>query len=153
MVTSAVLSVLSNVVTWVLGLIPHITLPTYLTATGAGSLNGTLTSAVSGLWSIDAFIPVTQLIAAAVLVLAALGLAVTVRGPDRRVVRHPGRRFRSMIKWVRLVVSWFLIGVMWLPLQPGTIPSDASVLLLLVLSSVGAWRSTQLIDRRSVIDA
>lgn len=79
MVTSAVLSVLSNVVTWVLGLIPHITLPTYLTATGAGSLNGTLTSAVSGLWSIDAFIPVTQLIAAAVLVLAALGLAVTVR--------------------------------------------------------------------------
>lgn len=58
-----------------------------------------------------------------------------------------------MIKWVRLVVSWFLIGVMWLPLQPGTIPSDASVLLLLVLSSVGAWRSTQLIDRRSVIDA
>jgi hypothetical protein len=79
MVTNAIVTIFGTVVTWVLGLFPTISLPSYLTATGSGTVNGTMTSLMTSLWSFDAFLPVTQVIAAGALVLAALFLAVTLR--------------------------------------------------------------------------
>lgn len=79
MVTDLVLNVVSTFVSWFLSLMPVVSYPTYLTGTGSGTLNGTLTGAVSVLWSFDAFIPVTQLVLAAALVLAALVVGVGVR--------------------------------------------------------------------------
>jgi hypothetical protein len=79
MVTDAILGVLTNVITWFLEHLPTLTLPTYLTDTGAGTLNGTVGSLASSLWSLDAFLPVTQLVLAGALVLASMLLAVAVR--------------------------------------------------------------------------
>lgn len=79
MITQWLVEIVGNVVTWILGLLPTLTVPEYLSGTGGGTANGTVTDAVSGLWSFDAFLPVTQLVAACALVLASLLVAVTVR--------------------------------------------------------------------------
>lgn len=79
MVTDAILNVVTSVVSWIVGLLPTLTFPSALTDTGTGSVHATMTGAVSSLWSLDAFLPVSQLVAAAALVLAALLLSVTVR--------------------------------------------------------------------------
>lgn len=79
MITEAIINVLAGILSWVLGLMPTIALPPYVTGTGAGTANGALTTAMTALWSVDAIVPVAQLIAAAALVLLALGVAVGVR--------------------------------------------------------------------------
>ena len=79
MILDLILSWVSHVVAWVLTLMPTFTLPRYLTGTGTNTMAGTITGAVSSLWSLNAWFPTDQVFAAAGVVLAALTAAVGVR--------------------------------------------------------------------------
>lgn len=79
MVTDALIGVLRSVLVFFLQSMPTATLPAYLTGTGDGTMNGTVTSLAGSLWSLDALLPVSHLIAASALVLTALVASVAIR--------------------------------------------------------------------------
>lgn len=79
MITNWIIQAVSTVVSWILGMLPVLSLPTSLTDTGPGSVHATIAGGVASLWSLDSFLPMGHLVGAAALVLAALVAAVTIR--------------------------------------------------------------------------
>jgi hypothetical protein len=75
----------------VLGLIPDVTIPAYLTGTGPGTLAGTVSDLVASLAGINPWLPLAQLVAAAGLVLASMICA-------------------GVVKLVRIVSSYVTLG-------------------------------------------
>lgn len=65
MITEAILGVLADVVSWVLGLFPTLDIPAYLTGTGPGTLRGQLDGALTLIWGIDSWVSVDAIFAVA----------------------------------------------------------------------------------------
>jgi hypothetical protein len=75
MVVKGFLNVLSGVLVWLLGLLPHLAVPSWLS-----SLGGSLATISSGLSGTTGWVPWGELFIAVALALSAIGISVAVRG-------------------------------------------------------------------------
>lgn len=79
MITEAIMKVLGGIASFVAGLMPSMSFPTYLTGSGPGTLNAQLQSTIAGIWSLDAWVPVSSLFAVGALVMGASAIALSIK--------------------------------------------------------------------------
>jgi hypothetical protein len=75
MVVNALLSMFADALSWLLSLMPHLSVPTWLTTAGT-----TLTGLLNGLSGTSGWLPWIPLEASIGLALAAVGISVAIRG-------------------------------------------------------------------------
>lgn len=79
MVSDSIIQALASFLTWVLGQMPSLGLPTYITGTGAGTLSGTVSSAVQAINGFGNYLPASQIVGAVALAVGGITVAVVVK--------------------------------------------------------------------------